>query len=175
MVTKSEFQSNSTTQRVIQMLNTTIFFYTLIVCSLGFALVWIVYYFWKEHSRSDLDYHTSVKLLQNVGEEKRKQPRANINWPVSMETSDGTIDAEIKNISLGGAFICYKKPLPLGQVFPLTMIGSDNEPVIATAEVVWSNVNVPNEKVINRGMGVRFIKMSDRHIQLVRQLFQESD
>ena len=157
------------------MLNTTIFFYTLIVCSLGFAFVWIVYYFWKEHSRSDLDYHTSVKLSQNVGEEKRKQPRTNINWPVSMETSDGTIDAEVKNISLGGAFICCEKPLPLGQVFPLTMIGPDNEPVIATAEAVWSNVNVPNEKVINRGMGVRFIKMSDRHIQLVRQLFQESD
>ncbi len=55
------------------------------------------------------------------------------------------------------------------------MMGPDNEPVIATAQVVWSNVNVPDEKVINRGMGVRFIKMSERHIRLVRQLFQESD
>jgi len=157
------------------MFNTTIISLTLIIFSLGFAFVCIVYYFWKKHSRSDLDYHTSVKLSQNVGEEKRKQPRADSNWPVSMETSEGTVDAEVKNISLGGAFICCKKPLPLGQVFPLTMICPDNEPVIATAEVVWSNVNVPDEKVINRGMGVRFIKMSDRHIQLVRQLFQESD
>jgi uncharacterized protein (TIGR02266 family) len=92
-----------------------------------------------------------------------------------METSDGTIEAEIKNISLGGAFICSKKPLPIGEVFRLTMMGPDNEPVIATAQVVWSNVNVPDEKVINRGMGVRFIKMSERHIRLVRQLFQEND
>ena len=155
------------------MLKTTIFFYTLIVCSLGFVLVWIVYYFWKEHNRYDLDSPTSAKLSQRAGEERRKQPRVNINWPVSMETPDGMINAEIKNISLGGAFICCKKPLPIGQVFPLTMIGPDNEPVMATAEVAWSNINVPNEKVINRGMGVRFIKMSDRHIQLVRQLFQE--
>jgi hypothetical protein len=57
----------------------------------------------------------------------------------------------------------------------MTMIGPDNEPVIATAQVVWSNVNVPEEKVINLGMGVRFIKMSDRHIQLVKQIFQGSD
>jgi hypothetical protein len=55
------------------------------------------------------------------------------------------------------------------------MIGPNNEPVVATAQVVWSNVNVPDEKVINRGMGVRFIKMSDRHIQLVGQILKESN
>ncbi len=55
------------------------------------------------------------------------------------------------------------------------MTGPNNEPVIGTAKVVWSNVNVPDEKVINRGMGVRFIKMSDRHIQSVRQILEESD
>jgi len=172
MVAKSEILSNSTTQRVIPMLNTTIFFYTVIVCFLGFALVYVVYYFWKEHDRSALDDHTSVKLSQRVGEERRQQPRVNINWPVSIETSAGTIDGEVKNISVGGAFICCNKPLRLRQVFRLTMIGPDNEPVKATAQVVWSNANVPSEKVLNRGMGVRFIKMSDRHLQLVGQLVQ---
>ena len=173
MVAKSELLSNSTTQGVIPMLNTTIFFYTLIVCSLGFALVWIVFYFWKVHNRSALGDrdHPSEMSSQRSGEEKRKQPRANINWPVSIEASDGTIDAKATDISLGGAFICCEKPLPLRQVFSLTMIGPDNEPVKATAEVVWSNANVPSEKVVNRGMGVRFIKMSDRHLQLVGQLF----
>ena len=146
-----------------------------IVSFLGFVLVLAVYYFLKAHTGSDLDYRTSVKSPQKVGEEKRQHPRADINWSVSMETPDGTIEAEVKNISLGGAFICCKKPLSLGEVFRLTMIVPDNEPVIANAEVVWSNVNVPDEKVINRGMGVRFIKMSDRHIQLVRQIFKESD
>jgi len=146
-----------------------------IVIFLGFVLVSVVFYFWKFHSSSDFDYHTSVKSHQKVGEEKREHPRANINWPVSMEIAGGTIDAEVKNISIGGAFICCKKPLPLEEVFNLTMTGPDNEPVKATAQVVWSNVNVPQEKVINRGMGVRFIKMSDRHIQLVRQIFQEID
>jgi uncharacterized protein (TIGR02266 family) len=149
--------------------------YSIIVLFLGFILALVVYYILKGHMASDLDYHTSVKLSQDVGKQRRKHPRANINWPVSMETSNGTIVAEVKDISLGGAFICCEQPLPLGEVFYLTMTGPDNEPVTATAEVVWSNVNVPNEKVINRGMGVRFIKMSDRHIQLMRQIFKESD
>ena len=141
---------------------------------MGFVLVLVVYYFWKFHNRSDADYLPSGKFHQKVGEEKREHPRANINWPVSMETVSGTIDAEVKNISISGAFICCKNPLPLKEVFNLTMIGPDNEPVKATAQVVWSNTNVPEDKVINRGMGIRFIKMSDRHIQLVKQIFQES-
>jgi hypothetical protein len=146
-----------------------------IVFCLAVLVIWVVSYFWKISNRSDRDSLTSAKLPQNVGEEKRKHPRADVNWPVSIETTYGTIAGEVKNISLGGAFICCKKPLPIRKVFRMTMIGPENEPVLATAQVAWSNANMPEEKVVNRGMGVRFINMSDRHIQLVRQIFQGSD
>jgi uncharacterized protein (TIGR02266 family) len=156
------------------MVNSVTLVFGLIVFFLGFLVVWLVYYFWKVHTDSDLDHPVSSKLAQSAGKENRVHPRVDIHWPVSMETPDGTIRAEVKNISVGGAFICCEKPLPIGEMFRLTMMGPDIEPVIATAKVGWSNVNVPEDKVINRGMGVRFIKMSDRHIQLVRQMFQES-
>jgi len=146
-----------------------------IVCFLGFLIVWLVYYFWKLRNSADFNYTSSIKFPQKIGEEKRKHPRAIVNWPVSMETSVGTMEGKVKDISLGGAFICCEEPLPLGEVFRLTLMGPNSEPVIATAKVVWSNVNVPKEKVVNRGMGVQFIKMSDRHIQLVKQLFRESN
>ncbi len=151
-----------------------IFLFGGIVFFLAFLVVWIVNYFWKTSNRSDLDSLASAKLRQNAGEEKRQHPRVDINWPVSIETPYGTIAAEVKNISLGGAFICCKKPLQLRKVFRMTMIGPENEPLIATAQVAWSNANVPEEKVINRGMGVRFINMSDRHIELVKQISQGS-
>lgn len=148
-------------------------FWLLITCVFAGVLIVLVYYFLKARNPSGSDAPTSMRLSQGTGEEKRKHPRVNVNWRVSMETPDGMVEAEIRNISLGGAFICCKKPLPLGKVFPLTMIGPNDEPVIATAKVAWSNVNVPDEKVVNRGMGVRFIKMSERHIQLVRQICPE--
>jgi hypothetical protein len=151
-----------------------IFIFAGIVFFLAFLVIWIVKYFWKMSNRSDLDSLASAKLRQNATEEKRQHPRVDINWPVSIETAYGTIEAEVKNISLGGAFICCKKPLQLRKVFRMTMIGPENEPVIATAQVAWSNANMPEEKVINRGMGVRFIKMSDRHIELVKQISQGS-
>lgn len=150
------------------------FVFGLIVCFLGVLAVWLVYYFWKVHTNSNVGYPASAKVAQGAGKENREHPRVDIHWPVSMETPDGTTKAEVKNISAGGAFICCEKPLPIGEMFRLTMTGPDNEPVDATAKVAWSNANVPKDKVINRGMGVRFIKMSDRHIQLVRQICQES-
>jgi len=150
-------------------------FWLLITCVFAGVLIVLAYYFLKVRNPSGSDAQTSMKLSQVAGEEKRKHPRVNVNWRVSMETPDGIVEGEIKNISLGGAFICCKRPLPLGKVFPLTMIGPDDEPVTATAKVAWSNVNVPDEKVINRGMGVRFIKMSERHIQIVRQVCPEGN
>ncbi len=143
-----------------------------IIFFLMFLLFFVGYYLWKVRNRADLDYSPSVQLHAKVGKEGREHPRRDVNWAVSIETSEGTVPGEITNISLGGAFICFKKPLPVGEVFGLTMMCPENEPVIATAKVVWSNVNVPDEKVVHRGMGVRFIKMSDRHIQLVRQISQ---
>jgi hypothetical protein len=149
--------------------------YGLIVFCLGILVVWLVYHFWKVHNDSGLDRPASAMGAQNAGKENRGHPRMDIHWPVSMETPDGPIRGEAMNISVVGAFICCEKPLPIGEMFRLTMTGPDNDPVIATAKVVWSNVNVPDDKVINRGMGVRFVNMSDRHIRLVRQMFQESD
>jgi uncharacterized protein (TIGR02266 family) len=144
-----------------------------IILFLGFVvLASALYYFGKVRIGSDFNHTTSIKLPQNLEEQKRKHPRADVNWSVLMETSEGTVEGEAKNISLGGAFICCGKPLPLGEVFHLTLMGPEKEPVTATAAVVWSNANVPT--VINRGMGVRFIKMSDRHFQIVRQFFQEN-
>ena len=137
----------------------------------GVALVYYVYNFMKSGDRPTLDSQPPVRSPRRIEAERRQHPRIDVNWPVSIETPEGTIDAEVRNISLGGAFIGCKKPLPIGQGFSLTITGPDNEPVIATAEVVWSNANVPEDKVINRGMGVRFIKMSERHLQIVRQLF----
>ena len=176
---KGELLSNSIAQWVsgmnISTILRTLSFWLLIACCFAVVLIVLLYYFLKGRNHSGFDYGTSMKLPRGIGEEKRQHPRADINWAVSMETSEGRIEAQVKNISLGGAFICCKKPLSIGEVFPLTMFGPDNEPVVATAKVVWSNVNVPEDKVINRGMGVRFIKMSDRHIQLVKQIFQEED
>jgi uncharacterized protein (TIGR02266 family) len=150
------------------------FVFGLIICFLGFLAVWLVYYFWKMQIPSDTDRRMSANAAQSGGKENREHPRMDINWTASLETSQGTVAGQVKNISVGGAFICCAKLLPIGEMFQLTMTAPDNEPMKAAAKVVWSNVNVPESKVVNRGMGVRFINMSEQHIRLVREICQES-
>ncbi len=146
----------------------------IIVCLLMLIFVFVLYYFWRAHIRSDHGYPILMKFPHGVEEQRGGQARVNTTWKVTMETPAGAEAAEIRNISLGGAFVCCRKPLRVGEVFHMTIIGSDRELVRATAEVVWSNANAPLGKVTNRGMGVRFIKMSDRHLELVRRIFRES-
>jgi len=103
----------------------------------------------------------AVKLAEAVQKERRQDRRVDITLPAKMKTPRGTIEAETKNISIGGAFICCHKPLPLGENFRLTINAPNQDPLTVEAEVVWSNINVPDEKIVNRGMGVRFIRITE--------------
>jgi hypothetical protein len=149
---------------------TTIAVYGVIVSLLGGLIVFIPFYFWRLHNHSELGHPLPLKSPHRIEEGSRKDAEPKINWPVWIETPDGRVAGEVRHFNLGGAFVCCKKPLSLGKVFRMDIMGLDNDPAITTAEVVWSNIHVPYEKVINRGMGVRFIKMSDSHIRLVRQI-----
>ena len=92
---------------------------------------------------------------------KRRHERTNICWPVRIENQAGTVAGAIKNISLSGSFVICEKPLALKERFTLTIEAPGQEPRSLLAEVVWSNANVPEDRVVNRGMGVRFIHNSE--------------
>jgi uncharacterized protein (TIGR02266 family) len=139
---------------------------------LGFVSLWV------SRSRnasnaSGLGFYPTANLPQRAGKETRKEPRVDVNWAVSIDTPEGFLVGEMKNVSLGGAFVCCKKPLPLGEVFRLRMIAPDGKPITANAEVIWSNASLPDAKVINRGMGIRLTRVSDRYIRWVHQMLQE--
>ncbi|MGQ9510172.1 MAG: PilZ domain-containing protein [Thermodesulfobacteriota bacterium] len=152
--------------------------FLLIICFLGilflFLIFWVIHHFLKIKGQTPLSPSSSLEEIQSRGEERRREVRLKVNWSVTMETPEGVVEAELKNISLGGAFICCKKPLPVGEIFNLTLIVPENEPLKATAKVVWTNEHLSEEKVIHRGMGIQFLKMSDRHIELVKKVLNEN-
>lgn len=154
------------------MINRVIFVYGAIAFFFAFLVVWVVSYFWKKRAPSGHESVLSPTVPRSLGEEKRQHPRFDVNWPALIETTYTTIAAEVKNISLGGAFIACNKPLRLKKTFSLTMMCPGAEPLLVTAQVAWSNAGMPEDKVVNRGMGVRFINLSDSHLQFLRQVCQ---
>lgn len=93
--------------------------------------------------------------------DRRTYPRAEIRWPVTIESEGGTIDAKLRNLGTGGAYIhCDETPEP-GKRISLTIWPPEYSALKVVAEVVWAG------KVLALGMGVRFVEMSDEDRQFI--------
>src|SRR5512139_199314 len=124
----------------------------------AFILFWFVRAYFKRQAESGQARDLAQVLQQRTAwEEKRVQPRLAVAWPAEINSTHGPEKAEIKDISLGGAFVaCH--PLPLSHRFRIRIELPDGGPLDLAAEVVWSNANVPPERVVQRGMGIRFVE-----------------
>jgi hypothetical protein len=91
--------------------------------------------------------------------ENRRHPRAKIKWPVVMTSDSGLVDARTQNVSLGGAFIRCGQQANLEHNFRLVMTTKDRL-ILVNAEVVWTYGHGPVGRSNQRGMGVRFTKIS---------------
>jgi len=147
---------------------------TYIILSVGFGVIFfgillaavlIIFRNIKKRIFADQGNQSIAIYPESYWEEKRQYARAGIVWPVSIKTSQGIISAKTKDLSLGGAFIVCQKPLPLKEQFPVTIEVPDKGPLTCTSEVIWSNSNVPDDKIVIRGMGIRFIQNTDEVLE----------
>ena len=132
------------------------------------ASVWVIIRNLKKQMLPGQGDQAASPLRESYWEEKRRHTRVGIIWPVSMETSQGVKGAKTKDISLGGAFIVCQNPLPLKEQFPMTIDVPDQGSLTLAAEVVWSNSNVPDDKIVTRGMGLRFIQNTDKDLESLK-------
>ena len=90
-------------------------------------------------------------------EERRRYPRTEVRWPVSIKTFQESLEGETKDVSLGGAFIRCAKPPELDEVLGLVMNVPDLDSAIRiVAKVVWVNIQGPDTEMSPHGMGVLF-------------------
>ena len=94
--------------------------------------------------------------------------RAEPNWPATLEISHGkSAEARIVSVSHGSAFMTSDSRLDIGEKFQITIHLQDRSPLKLRAEVIWSNMHLPAEKVVNRGMGIRFIEAGEDAVCLI--------
>lgn len=122
------------------------------------VIFWSVSKFIKRQMSPEL-YKQALADAQDLDwEEKRRQTRMEVSWEASMETAQGTFPVQLKNISESGAFVVCREPRAINEKFRVTIEAPDQAPFPLQAEVVWSNINVPEDKVVHRGMGIRFVE-----------------
>lgn len=68
--------------------------------------------------------------------EQRRYPRHQVSWPVVLETDDRISFVETIDISVRGAKLCLRRPLPLGSVVNLHIHPEDRAEMHVQA-VAW--------------------------------------
>ena len=95
-------------------------------------------------------------------------PRPELKWSVSAQIGGGIMHGETRDVSLQGAFIRCRNPLNLNEVFDM-VVDVPEKSLNVRAEVVWSNIHGPDDKITPRGMGVRFVKISKEDRRIIAQ------
>ena len=95
---------------------------------------------------------------------RREYSRIEVSWPVSIFTSEGLIDGQIRNISIGGALINCKSLPNLDETFNLTFeIPQYFFPVAARVKKVRLNIydSEDSNESPSYDLAVRFTDMSE--------------
>jgi hypothetical protein len=100
--------------------------------------------------------------------ERRKAPRINVNWPITIITSQGTIEGESRNITPSGIFIHCKKKLPEDEVYQMIIKLPNGKQIIVKGQMMWSNLNGREDMGALVDMGFFFIKMSNKDQKALR-------
>jgi len=124
----------------------------------GLVISWFFYSIIKRRLGAEQSFQLSSSSQRFNGKEMRRHPRLEISWPAVVEIGHASIKARLKDISLGGAFVVCDDSLPPNEKLRLYVEEPNEDTFALNAEVVWSNMNVPREKVIHRGMGIRFVQ-----------------
>ena len=94
-----------------------------------------------------------------MGIERRLHPRILVKWPAVVETPQGSVEGETKDISVDGVFIfCANEP-EIVERFSLLLKPYEQRTISIVGAKIWSgSFTIDNKTVF--GMGVQFIQIS---------------
>lgn len=142
---------------------------TIIITSIGVGAALfvglIIFWFFQTVIKRRLGADQSTPYINNSqvisAKDQRRHPRLSVSWSAAMEIGEASVKVRLKDISLGGAFIICPDPVPLNQKLRIYLEVPNLDIFALNAEVVWSNMNMPQNKVIHRGMGIKFVQNTD--------------
>ena len=124
----------------------------------------------RKRASSDTGSKNLLDLQFEVKAEKDRPERVQLKCPALIDKSRGVMKVRIKELTTNGAFVTCPNPFPIGESFPIRMLLNNRAPQKFNAEVVWNNQNVIEEEIVNRGMKVRFLKLSEGDRKMINEI-----
>jgi hypothetical protein len=102
-----------------------------------------------------------VAIQFDISADKKNLGRKKIICPVLLKKHQAIMKTSLRELTPNGAFLTCPNPPPIGEIFPLEIFMENQNPLKLDAEVLWNNNSVSADKIINRGMKVRFLHLSN--------------
>ena len=105
--------------------------------------------------------------------DRRKKPRIEVSWPVTIVADWGSVQGEIKNINVEGVMILCEEPLRLNDSYQMSILPPDHEAIGVTGKVVWSDAYCMDEEDGVFGIGACLIQISDEDRKTLGELLAD--
>jgi hypothetical protein len=114
-------------------------------------------------------------LATDLYREKRRHPRAKVDWPLTIRGFRGAIRGEMKDVSAGGALLYANDLLMTREIFSISLDeGCGYQGTwSALARVVRFGIGYGKECDYPHGVGVEFVRLSEDGREFLRTLVSE--
>jgi Tfp pilus assembly protein PilZ len=100
--------------------------------------------------------------------ERRRYPRARIEWPVTIKTDQGIISGYTLNLSAGGATVRLQNPPLVHEIIEMTIkIPELDRHLAVEAEVIWSTADIVDNELTSPIIGLNFTVITDQDRWLI--------
>lgn len=100
--------------------------------------------------------------------ERRRYPRAKIEWPVYLKTDEGIILGYTLNLSAGGATVRLQNPPLIDEIVEMTIKIPELERHLSVeAQVVWSTADIVDKELTLPIIGLNFTTINDQDRWLI--------
>jgi len=100
--------------------------------------------------------------------ERRRYPRAQIEWPVVINTDQGVVKGITLNVIAGGTTVRFQDPPLVHEVFQTTIkIPQVDRVLVVEAQVVWSTADITDNELTLPIVGISFTNISDQDRWLI--------
>ena len=96
-----------------------------------------------------------------IEEERRKNKRVELQWPITILADYATVEGVTLNISLDGLYIRCEEPLLLNESYRMSILPPNHNAIEVLGKVIRSDFYGMGEDNATFGMGVCVVKISD--------------
>ena len=93
--------------------------------------------------------------------------RVPVRCPIRLYDGKRTVEAELRNLSAGGAFVAVDPPIPLGTGLSFRVSLGSGEPVVLQGHVRWTR-SLPGPGGEPVGIGLSFADLDEAAAEAVR-------